>query len=46
MSHVHIREHDEITSKGGKDQSVTKGHPRGLKRKRQDFMREDPLSWT
>jgi hypothetical protein len=41
---VRVREHDEITPKGGKDRSVTKEHPRGLKRKRSDFMREDPPS--
>jgi hypothetical protein len=35
---VRFREHDEITPKGGKYQ--------GLKRKRPNFMREDPLSWT
>jgi hypothetical protein len=43
---VRVRELDEITSKGGKDRSVTKEHPRGLKRKRLNFMREDPPSWT
>jgi hypothetical protein len=42
---IRVREHDEITPKGGNDQSVTKEHPRGLKRKRPDFMREDPPSW-
>jgi hypothetical protein len=31
---VHVYELDEITSNGGKDRSVTKEHPRGLKRKR------------
>jgi hypothetical protein len=30
---VRVYELDEITPKGGKDQSVTKEHPRGLKRK-------------
>jgi hypothetical protein len=35
---VRVHELDEITSNGGKDQSVTKEHPRGLKRKRPDFM--------
>jgi hypothetical protein len=45
-SPVRVQVHDEITPKGGKDRSVTKEHPRGLKRKRLDFMREDPLSWT
>jgi hypothetical protein len=43
---VHVREPDEITSNGGKDQSVTKDHPRGLKRKRLDFMQGEPPSWT
>jgi hypothetical protein len=33
-----IQVHDEITPKGGKDRSVTKEHPRGLKPKRPDFM--------
>jgi hypothetical protein len=41
-----VKLHDEITPKGGKDRSVTKEQPRGLKRKRPDFMREDPLSCT
>jgi hypothetical protein len=45
-SPVRVREHDEITPKGGKDRSVTKEHRRGLKRKRPNFMREDPPSWT
>jgi hypothetical protein len=45
-SPVRVRELDEITSKGGKDRSVIKEHPRGLKRKRLNFMREDPPSWT
>jgi hypothetical protein len=35
---VRVHELDEITSNGGKDQSVTKEHPRGLKCKRPDFM--------
>jgi hypothetical protein len=43
---IRFREHDEITTKGGKYQGVTKEHPRGLKSKRPNFMREDPLSWT
>jgi hypothetical protein len=43
---VRVHELDEITSNGGKDQSVTKEHPRGLKRKRLDFMHGQPLSWT
>jgi hypothetical protein len=45
-SPIHVWEHDEITPKGGKDQGVTKEHPWGLKRKRSNFMREDPPSWT
>jgi hypothetical protein len=32
-SRVRVHELDEITSNGGKDRSVTKEHPRGLKRK-------------
>jgi hypothetical protein len=43
---VRVYELDEITSNGGKDQSVTKEHPRGLKRKRLDFMQGEPPSWT
>jgi hypothetical protein len=43
---VRVHELDEITLKGGKDQSVTKEHPRGLKRKRPDFMQGEPPSWT
>jgi hypothetical protein len=35
---VHVHELDETTFNGGKDQSVTKEHPRGLKRKRPNFM--------
>jgi hypothetical protein len=35
---IRVHELDEITSNGGKDQSVIKEHPRGLKRKRLDFM--------
>jgi predicted FMN-binding regulatory protein PaiB len=31
---VRVHELDEITSNGGEDRSVTKKHPRGLKRKR------------
>jgi hypothetical protein len=45
-SPVRVQEHDGITPKGGKDRSVTKEHPRGLKRKRPNFMREGPPSWT
>jgi hypothetical protein len=44
-SPVCVREHDEITPKGGKDQGVTKEHPQILKCKRPNFMREDPPSW-
>jgi hypothetical protein len=43
---VHVWELDEITPNGVKDRSVTKEHPRGLKRKRPNFIREDPPSWT
>jgi hypothetical protein len=43
---VHVHELDEITSNGGKDRSVTQEHPRGLKRKRPDFMHGEPPSWT
>jgi hypothetical protein len=42
---VRVHELDEITSNGGKDQIVTKEHPRGLKRKRLDFMHGEPPSW-
>jgi hypothetical protein len=35
---VRVHELDEITSNGGKDRSVTKEHPWGLKRKRPNFM--------
>jgi hypothetical protein len=42
---VRVHELDEIISNGGKDRSVTKEHPRGLKRKRPDFMHGEP-SWT
>jgi hypothetical protein len=35
---VRVRERDEITPKGGKDRSVTKEHPRGLKCKRPNFV--------
>jgi hypothetical protein len=41
-----VHELDEITSNGGKDRSVTREHPRGLKRRRSDFMQEEPPSWT
>jgi hypothetical protein len=43
---VRIYELDKITPSGGKDRSVTKEHPRGLKRKRLDFMQGEPPSWT
>jgi hypothetical protein len=45
-STIRVWELDEITPKGGKDWSVRKEHPRGLKRKRPNFMQEDPPSWT
>jgi hypothetical protein len=43
---VRVDELDEITSNSGKDRSVTKEHPRGLKRKIPNFMRGKPPSWT
>jgi hypothetical protein len=43
---VHVHELDEITFNGGKDESVTKEHSRGLKRKRPDCMHGEPPSWT
>jgi hypothetical protein len=43
---VRVHEIDEITFNGGEDQSVTKEHPRGFKRKRPDFMQGEPASWT
>jgi hypothetical protein len=43
---VLVHELDEITSNDGKDRSVTKEHPRGLKRKRPNFMHGKPPSWT
>jgi hypothetical protein len=43
---VRVYELDEITSNDGKDRSVTKEHPQGLKRKRPDFMQGEPPSWT
>jgi hypothetical protein len=42
---VCVHELDEITSNVGKDRSAMKEHPRGLKRKRQDFMQREPPSW-
>jgi hypothetical protein len=41
---VRVHELDEITSNDGKDRSATKEHPRGLKRKRPDFMQGEPSS--
>jgi hypothetical protein len=46
QSLVHVHELDEITSNGVKDQSVTTEHPRGLKRKRPNFMQREPPSRT
>jgi hypothetical protein len=43
---VRVHELNEITFNGGKDRSATKEHPRGLKRKRPNFMRGEPPSWT
>jgi hypothetical protein len=43
---VRVHELDEIISNGGKDRSATKEHPRGLKRKRLNFIRGEPPSWT
>jgi hypothetical protein len=43
---VRVYKLDEITSNAGKDQSVMKEHPRGLKRKRPDFMQGEPQPWT
>jgi hypothetical protein len=43
---VRVHELDEITSNGGKDRSVIKEHPQGLKRKRPDFMQGEPPYWT
>jgi hypothetical protein len=43
---VRVHEPDEITSTGGEDRSVTEEHPRGLKRKRPNFMHREPPSWT
>jgi hypothetical protein len=41
---VRVYELDEITSNGGKDRSAMKEHPRGLKRKRLNFMQREPPS--
>jgi hypothetical protein len=43
---VLVHELDEIISNGGEDRSVTKEHPRGLKRKRLNFMHGEPPSWA
>jgi hypothetical protein len=43
---VRVHELDGITSNGGKDRSATREHPRGLKRKRPNFMQGEPPSWT
>jgi hypothetical protein len=43
---VRVHELDEIISNGGKYRSATKEHPRGLKRKRPNFMHGEPPSWT
>jgi hypothetical protein len=43
---IRVNELDEITSSGGKDRSVTKEHPWGLKCKRSNFMHGEPPSWT
>jgi hypothetical protein len=43
---VRVHELDEITSNGGKDRSSTKEYPRGLKRKRSNFMHGEPPYWT
>jgi hypothetical protein len=43
---IRVHELDEIISNGGKDRSLTKEHPRGLKRKRLDFMQRELPSWT
>jgi hypothetical protein len=45
QSLVRVHELDEITSNGGKDQCYEE-HPRGLKRKRPNFMHGEPPSWT
>jgi hypothetical protein len=37
-SPVRVQVHDEITPTGGKDRSVTKKYPHGLKYKRSNFM--------
>jgi hypothetical protein len=41
-----VHELDEITYNGGKDRSAMKEHPLGLKRKKPNFMHEEPPSWT
>jgi hypothetical protein len=42
---VRVHELVEVTSNGGKERSATKEHPRGLKRKRSNFMCGEPPSW-
>jgi hypothetical protein len=42
---VRVHELDGITSNGGKDRSVTREHPQGLKCKRPNFMHVEPPSW-
>jgi hypothetical protein len=42
---IHVWDLDEITPKGGKDQSVTMEHPQELKCKRPNFMQGGPPSW-
>jgi hypothetical protein len=46
QSLVRVHELNEIISNGGEDRSVMKEHPRGLKRKRPNFMHGEPPSWT
>jgi hypothetical protein len=45
-SFVRVHELDEITSNCVKDRSATKEHPRGLSRKRPNFMQREPSSWA
>jgi hypothetical protein len=45
QSLVCVHELDEIISSGGEDRSAMKEHPRGLKRKRPNFMQGEPPSW-
>jgi hypothetical protein len=46
QSLVPVHELNETTSNGGEDRSAMKEHPRGLKRKRPNFMHEEPPSWA